>query len=201
MKLMSGTMVDSETLSLESNALVWEIAAQRFEIHRVDGKLELVMAGFLDTTIDYLGSDTSPLAINLSTVAWTDGQRGEDIAWQGWKHRNLKGPAPSSRSVTGMMPAEALSLVGLLAGSDPIWFRNASFDGAILGNLAGFAGIKLPWHRRQHSDLYTLINLAKPGGYVDQQPERAKHSALSDCQDQIQQLVELVDRLGLLARI
>lgn len=201
MKRLTGTMIDSETLSLTPRALVWEIAAIPFSIVIEEDGVRWEEDGDpFHTLINYKGLETDGFDVNLKTVAWTDEQRFGDPAWSHWKDQHFNPSGPKSYNPetdpTYSRPADAFAVIAGRAGDRPVWFRNAAFDVPCLAHLGATFNTTLPWSRRAQSDIYTLANVAKElHGFKDGVKSYGVHSALEDARLQIEQLCRLCDVL------
>lgn len=199
--VIRGTMVDTETLSLKSGALPWEIGAARFEIDFSGEVPHFTFGPQLRAIVNFDKLPTDGFHVNLKTIQWTNSMRKGDPAWECWFQRNMLGtdaPIPSGTEL--MTPSQIWrALDAIVGGSDPVFFRNSAFDPPILSHLMDQAGLgsELPWNRRRQSDVYSFVNHASSQhGYVDDLPKSTQHSALLDCMGQIAQLGEVMHLLA-----
>ena len=199
-KRISGTMIDTETLSLGSRALPWEIAAVRFSIDISQEKPVVKIGQSMLRLIDYSGMSTRGFDIDMGTVAWTNKVRAGDAGWTFWRGINLDGKTGEGMPVPMVRASSLWRELDMITGlSDQVYFRNSAFDPVVLTHFFGQAGIdgELPWGRRQQCDLYSYVNLAKQlHGYEDNLPKVAGHRALEDCIGQINQLAEVLHLLN-----
>lgn len=200
-RIISGTMIDTETLSLGGRALPWEVAAVRFNIDIGQERPVIEIERRLLALVDYDGMSTRGFDIEAGTISWTNGARAGEAGWTCWRGLNLDGKkglsAPADAPL--MKPAALWRELDWFTGrTDPVYFRNSAFDPVVLSNFfeqAGIAGpgAELPWGRRQQCDLYSYVNLAKQlHGYEDNLPKATGHRALEDCMGQIDQLAEVL---------
>lgn len=201
-RTIEGTMIDTETLSLGPKALIWEVAAVPFRItlFEDDAHWETTDSPY-HGQVDYRKLSTRGYDIDLQTIRWTERQRRDDPSWSRWKALFLDvDDRKSSEIRAGVALFEPKFLLGNLdriTGDRPVWFRNAAFDVPAIEHLAAMTGEKMPWHRRQQSDLYTQVNMAQQLlGYEDGLPTVAKHNALDDAMKQVGQLCDLTAMLG-----
>ncbi|WP_027234292.1 3'-5' exoribonuclease domain-containing protein [Leisingera caerulea] len=200
-RVINGRMIDTETLSLSDNAQIWEVACVDFQIHINEDGAVAEVGEALHALVDYRGFDARNLHQSEATLSWTNRTRAEDPLWDYWRQTQIEGrqlPPPAGVSV--MTPDQLYDeLGGRAAEWVPVWFRNSSFDVRRLDHLFCEAGYRcVPWHRRQQSDLYTVINLAKQlHGYEDNRPAVAEHCARLDAVAQIEQLADVMTALRL----
>jgi hypothetical protein len=150
--------------------------------------------------VDYRGKDTNGFDISQDTVEWTNKQRAGDPIWEFWRDTYLLGKdADLPRGVQLLDTQDLFLEIDARCGHDPVWFRNVAFDMPRIDILfREMEGRGVPWHRRQQSDIYTMVNLAAQlTSYEDDRPAAAQHGALSDAVGQIDQLAALAKRLGL----
>lgn len=197
MRLIKGTMMDTETLALGPRALIWEVACVPFEmqIHEDHVSWKTSQNPY-HCMVDYKDMSTRDFDIDMGTINWTSRQRASDPAWAYWRERhfnpgaNLK--AMDNPGMTTMAPRDILFNLKWMTKDAPVWFRNSAFDVPAFETLAKATGAEMPWHRRQQSDLYTQVNMANQmHGYEDNLPTSAGHRALEDAMGQIDQLAEL----------
>jgi len=200
MTTIEGTMIDTETLSVGDRAMIWEVACVPFTMELATEGLTCRTGNPLHALVNYDDADTDGLDVNFKTIAWTNKTRGNDPAWQYWKQRNLMqdGAVVLPEGLSELSIREIHEGMKNMVGVNPIWFRNSAFDVPRLDRMFAAIGDKTPWHRRQQSDLYSLINVAKQTiGYEDVAPASTEHHAAGDAISQIGQLANLLKRLNL----
>jgi hypothetical protein len=201
-RIITGTMIDTETLALGGEALIWELACVPFDIHLGGEAAEIVINDPLHAVLDLQGVDRSAFHIDQGTIGWTQNQRAGDPIWEGWRAAQLEGDGSlfSADGVRLLKPAQLFEEIEARTGDwTPVWFRNSAFDAPRIDHLfEATLGKRTPWHRRQQSDIYTMSNLARQlTGYEDNRPAIADHGALSDAVGQIEQLADLTTELQL----
>jgi hypothetical protein len=201
MKILNGTMIDGETLALGPLALLWEVAIVPFQIEIGEETAHWSLTGQpMNILLDYDGMSTRGFDIDMGTIAWTSNTRKGDAEWDYWREKHFNpGASPTVTSELKsrvMTPTQALEAMKEAVGSNPVWFRNAAFDVPAIENLASKTGMKMPWHRRQQSDIYSQLNLAKQmNGYEDTLPAVTGHRAFDDSIGQIKQLTGFMQSL------
>lgn len=175
-----GLMIDTETLSLEPNALPWEIGMVLF-------KYDMLMpengADTIDEwhgTLDVPHNREKDFHVSRSTWNWTEANRNDDM-WLNFKN---------NCSSNGFNPAQLYDLISDLCMQytmSEIWFRNSSFDVPVLNNFMG----KLPWHRRQQCDVYTEINGVTHNPLMFSVERTGQHhNALDDARTQVAEVMQ-----------
>lgn len=201
-RIITGTMIDTETLSLGGRALPWEVAAVRFSIDLGQERPEIQIVERVLALIDYSGMSTRGFDIDMGTIGWTNQARAGEAGWTFWRGQHLdglKGLSPTSDARFLKPAALWRELDKITGGSDPVYCRNNAFDPPVLSNLFERAGMgsETPWNRRRQSDLYSYVNFAKQiHGYEDNLPKMTGHRALEDCLGQIDQLADVLHILS-----
>ncbi|MFX4300234.1 3'-5' exoribonuclease domain-containing protein [Pseudosulfitobacter pseudonitzschiae] len=197
MRKITGTMIDTETLALGPKALIWEIACVPFEMQIHEDHVSWDTTGEpYHAMVDYTSTSTRNFDIDFGTINWTSRQRINDAGWNYWREKHFN-PGFDLKSLPSpgvplMKPQDILFNLSWKTKDAPVWFRNSAFDAPVIENLAALTERKMPWHRRQQSDLYTLVNAAgQLLGYEDNLPSSTGHRALEDALGQIEQLADL----------
>lgn len=196
-KTISGHMIDTETLALGPRALIWELACVPFTITLEKGVSDVAidMGDPLHVTLDYAASGTRGFDIDFRTLEFTRDKRGGDPIWETWNAACMNGkPASGDPEIACVAPVDLVDAIFQSTGDGhPVWFRNSAFDVPAIEHLVSSFGLRMPWHRRQQSDIYTMINLAKQlHGFEDTLPATTGHRAVDDAKGQIMQLAELL---------
>lgn len=192
---LTGTMIDTETLSLSDNAKIWEIAAVPFKIEFDQSQAVWVRTSApFHAIIDYR-SASGKYEVSEDTIAWTEGVRKGSPYWETWKALDAMDPLQEliGTPFDILKPESLMPRLASIVGDKPVWFRNTEFDAQKIRHMARTEQCSAPWGRRQQSDLYTLINVAKDlHSYVDEAPKTTAHTAMDDAVSQIEQLARLV---------
>lgn len=181
-------MVDLETWSTKSNALIVSIGAVHFDplggdtkdrFHTgVDPRATGVTSGTFDINPDML-------------IWWMDARRDPArTAWNGLQKIDL----PSALLAFAMWCEQ-------LAGDGPIamWGNGATFDNVILANAYDVLNIAKPWGFHGDRCYRTMKGLDIGGALLQTMPAiGVSHNALDDAQWQAVHMQRIVDHLGLL---
>jgi hypothetical protein len=161
-------MVDIETLSLETDALVLQVGVCVFDSQKIH-----FMANF-----NLNREEQSDRRIDYSTVMW-------------WVNQSLE----AKEAVLVAQDSVFISVSDLWAiledrakAVEGVWANSPTFDLAILKNL--FGG-KTPWSFRQERDYRTVVKMLDPDGFKKPPPDSLKHMAMADAVWQAQYLMNL----------
>lgn len=160
---MKHLMIDLETLSTASNAVVTQLGWAVFDDEVVDDVLSFGLLHFdVETQIK------AGLKVDWSTIAW-------------WLDQD-RAAQQSLLNQARLLPSEALdNFTNSTYGShniSAVWSHGACFDIIIMENLFNKASRKIPWDFRSIRDTRTLFDLAKPSLVWAQ--NEIKHNAMYD---------------------
>lgn len=157
-------MVDLETMSLKSNALVLSIGAVKFELHNkgVEGKFEVIL--------EVKEQEAKGRDISISTAFW-------------WMNQNAAARSVFYDSSNRVAVPHALKQFNDFSkGCDRIWGNGANFDNVILRSLYDNFGVPYNFKFWQDMCYHTLKTLA---GNPKIEIERGvEHNALADAEYQ-----------------
>jgi hypothetical protein len=180
---MSDVMLDIETLSTYTDAIILSIAGIKFsptEKHKTNYK------NYFYKVIDIDSCKKIGLKENSETRKWWEGQSVEN-------KKELFNPKNAIDIKT------ALYELSLWLGEDAdkirIWCQGPHFDIPILENAYRLCSLKIPWKYYNVRDTRTVYDLT--GFDTSKLPKENKHNALSDCKNQIWGLKESLKLINL----
>lgn len=181
-------MVDLETLSSASNAVVVSIGAVIF-----DPKTgELGERFYVEMTDDLDAQQLAGRDVSASTFKWWMEQNAQA------KQVFAKTPAEGVRRTSTVEALHSFAnFIDVHAGGEKnavLWGNGAVFDNVVLRSLYASAGFKAPWSYRNDACYRTLKNL--PGAPAMQQEFGVAHNALDDAICQALHAVEIFAWLG-----
>ena len=172
-------MIDLETLSTETNAVIIALGAVKF-----DPEAEGIQSGFY-LRID---ADGQPQIFDRhmdpKTVMW----------WMS---------ASQDDARKALLSTDAIDLPSALSGFDewfglesmPVWGNGATFDNMILRSAYGAIGSEAPWNFRHDRCFRTFKALADVEG--PPMAEGVEHNALDDAIHQARWMRHIVEHLGI----
>ena len=183
-------MLDTETLSLASNAAVWEIAV-----------VEIIGNGagepvYWNTDPFMVSASLDHMDVNDGTIKWSLKQEG--TGFKDW-YAVYTGNSPRDSYLstkTGLIIDQMLDVAGGFDEAQKAiwWAKNSAFDFPILENFFKHYTTEMPWFYRNKGCLYTMRIEAERRWGVDRVKQFApayqgiSHGAVDDCLDQINQL-------------
>lgn len=172
-------MLDLETLSTDSDAVIITIGAIKFNRNE-----ELKPLKDYDTfyvRVDPKSCEEIGCTLDPNTVAWWNKQSKEA------KYEALENPdrVPIRQAL--------IALSRWLDGSKIIWANSPSFDCVIMENCYKKCGLLIPWKFWLTRDCRTLYDLA--GVKKRDLPSNVEHNALDDC---FTQLIGVIKALRIL---
>lgn len=172
-------MIDCETLSLRSNAMVWQVGFAVIEDNAQAQSHYIDLRGW---------SALRKFDVDLSTIEFLETTEGLSDRYNAWFQRKVPLTAP-------------IDLHGILLANmsknprDTIfWAKNAAFDFPILENMFIECGFSVPWHHRNKGCLYTMRIECERAARVTsttlpEMPDNpVPHDAAFDALNQIEQL-------------
>lgn len=172
---MSHIMLDLETISTDSDAVVVAIGAVKFDPYGTG-----VIQTFYRVPNDWADQQSRGRSVNADTVAWWLKQ--SDAA-----RAALTSPLEEHSAPTAQILGE---FTEFCEGSDvQMWGNGADFDCIILGSLYGSYGRRKPWTYSNNRCFRTMKNIVKGV----QRPARVgvHHNALDDARTQALHLQEI----------
>ncbi len=192
-------MIDTETLSLASNAAVWEVAM-----------VEIIGNGagtpvFWNTDPFMVSLSLDHMDVNRETIEWSLKQEG--TGFKAW-YDVYTGSSPLDEYLstkTGLIIDQMMDVAGGFEEAQKAiwWSKNSAFDFPILENFFKRHTAKMPWFYRNKGCLYTMRIEAERRWGVDRVKQFApayqgiSHCAVVDCLNQIDQLAyyrAIIDR-------
>lgn len=174
-------MVDLETLSLSTRAVVFQIGVAVFNLGG-----EIIHSERMD--LDILPQLMCGRIFDRETQRWWMTQ--EKSAWS----------RPSEQVCEVENCLEALSNIWTEYRCGHVWANSPSFDLVILKSLAKDFNMKLPWTHKHEMDVRTIRGLAKIIG-CELASREPSHDAQRDCEDQVATLMESIGKLRLASQI
>lgn len=190
-------MLDTETLSLAPDAMVWQIAYRVFVIPnpaaevQMGRKIELTTGMGNSMMPHYNEFDKSLFSISQSTEEWAAITYADDTdGYLKWRDHTFAGKHDmSSFRSAAMIHAELASHIDR---ETQVWARNAAFDFPIINHFFECFNLAPLWHRSQQCDVYTAENTARlihrEYTTAEWPPGFKRHNALDDCDAQVLQL-------------
>ena len=160
--------VDIETLSVEADAVITELAVTLFDADSIGPTYSWL--------IDWQNQNR---AINAGTILWV------------LKNRSISERLLISERVP--LKDALLKFSDWINSKTYVWANSPSFDLAILKNSMESYGLKAPWNFRNERDLRTIMHSHPYSEFTDFKNE-AKHTAAGDAEYQakiIQRLLKL----------
>lgn len=176
-------MVDIETLSTQSSAVILSIGALKFDRSETLPDSPDVMDSFYvrvaRESCEVLGMHVDP-----ETVRWWNSQ-AEEV-----RHEALEDTAER------LTIKDALSqLTRWIGGSELIWSHGDDFDCVILSDAYRRCGMKVPWKFWNTRDTRTLFDIA--GVKNSDLPANSKHHPIHDCYRQVAGVLKSLRKLNL----
>lgn len=165
-------MIDLETMSTETDALITSIAIVRFDPRFSEVTDECETMERFEVNVDMQSCQDAGLRMDADTIQWWLKQDPKAIAAM------LHEPVP--------LKVALLKVSHFLRGNgkNPIvstlWAKSPSFDLAILHNAYKAMNQQKPWPFYIERDVRTLQHLAWPDGDAPKINVGTKHSALDD---------------------
>lgn len=176
---MEEIMLDLETLSVRSNAVIVIIGAVKFNRY---GKLKPLIE--LDTfyrRVDIKSCTDVGLHIDNNTVKWWNTQK-KDVKFEALEH-------PDRINIKKAL----IEFSEWMKPCEKIWGNGDDFDCTILGEAYLHCGIDIPWKFWHTRDCRTLFDLANV--YKKNLPKNNEHHAIHDCYRQIVGVKLALDKL------
>ena len=144
-------MIDIETLSLASNAAVWQVAWK-------DMASDATQVAFLNPAEMREHVECERLVEDPATIEWTLKTYGAHSPFASWYSSYNRGKAfGGTHSVKDLHTDMALTI----GPATTVWAKGADFDFPILTNLFSWIGESAPWHYRNKACMRTLKMLAE----------------------------------------
>lgn len=157
-------MIDIETLGLDYNSVVIQIAAAKFDW---DGTIKEVF----DRKLNHKEQIDKGCIVNESTIDWWKNQNKEILK------NILEHAEPTENALR--------DFCSFISKRDIIW-SSANFDIPILTNLLAKYGLPTPWYYWDCKDVRTLTYLANINPKTDYNYSQGKtHDALDDVKFQV----------------
>lgn len=169
----TNVMIDIETLSCKSNAVILTIGAVKFNFQEKSITDEFYKRIDIQSCLD------KGLHKDINTINW-------------WKNQNIASRREAF-NIDGRVPLEvALSEFKAFLGDKKkliVWSHGPSFDIVILENAFQNCGIEIPWMYKNVRDTRTIYDL----GNLDYNAlGEATHHAIEDCKRQINGLFSVL---------
>lgn len=166
---MNHLMIDIETLSLEPNAVVFQIGAVVFD-----------MSGNINSEaiyhVDILPQIMKGRHFDPETQKWWMQQ--DPSAW--W--RQLLNTNTVEFAIFGINDLHEQYQCS------SVWANSPSFDCVTLRSLAKDFGTELRWDFRSEMDLRSLKKISSVLGFRESESVKATHNAVKDCVDQVKKV-------------
>ena len=176
-KYLVHVMLDTETLGLDSNAIILSIGAVAFYDPQTLDSWKTFDEFYTD-----INPETYPGSVDISTIKW----------WMEQCHSGI--PAPMAGVLA--LPAALDIFHGWLlkiCDNTPkrlvIWTNGTDFDIPKLSNAYKLCGAKVPWRYSAVRDARTIFKSLGPFG--TKPPVLNKHHALADAQWQTEYLISI----------
>jgi hypothetical protein len=179
---MTHLMLDLETYSAKSNAVIVQIGATAFDPQT--GKIQ----SEFKLNVDPQSCVDAGLHLDTGTIDWWLKQSKEaqaSITDDSDRKSISKALEMYSNWVKGVMPYRGAR----------VWCH-ATFDFVILNNAFQATGIKPPYSHTAARDLRTIVDLAKVN-YYNKPRKGTYHDALDDCKFQVEYLMDCFKNLKL----
>lgn len=172
---MSNIMIDIETLGLDYNSVVIQIAAVKFDW---DGSIIEIF----DRKLNHKEQLEKGCTVNQSTVDW-------------WKKQNteiLKDILEKAEPTENVLR----DFCSFISKRDIIW-SSANFDIPILTHILSKYGMQTPWYYWDCKDVRTLSWMANINPKLDYAYSKEKtHNAVDDCKFQIKYCCDAMEILS-----
>ena len=170
-------MIDIETLSLDSRAVILSIGCCSFTRSGVEGRSGVVGRRFY-RNIDIQSCLDVGLGVSGHTIAW-------------WFEQS-----DSARNFTDCVPlARALDdLCDFLIRPFTLWAWHDVFDIGKLNDAYLACGLSVPWSHRDIRDAPTITNEISDKGEYTRDFIGTQHNALDDCVNQVAELTYYLTR-------
>jgi hypothetical protein len=171
-------MVDLETMSSDSNAVIIGVAAVEFDLK----------TGQTGRTFYETSSIQSCLDIGLTVT-------GKTIAW--WLLQNeiaRKQASEAKSNISDVLSKFRFFLAELNTHTTQIWGNSARFDLGILEDAYKKLKQDIPWNFRNERDVRTLVSFA-PDIKANAINDGVAHNPLDDCRFQISYCTEIFNKL------
>lgn len=177
---MSEIMIDLETLSTRSNAVIIVLAGIKFS--RKEDILPLEHMETFYRRIDIDSCTEVGLHIDDNTIKWWNDQE-DSIRYEAMLN-------PVRDSLKNVLNDFKI----WIQNSEKIWGNGSDFDCSILAEAYKRCDMKVPWKYYNTRDVRTIFDLGKI--YYNQLPDDNKHHALYDCYRQIVGVKKAFKKLG-----
>lgn len=191
-------MIDLETLSKRTNAVITQLAAVAFDSET--GEILSRFNAFVKESLDLSASDGH---LDVDTVAWWLTQKAAPELGAALLEQGRPLSSVLSDFVAWFIDQDHRVGLELRQGAvEGVWSHGATFDLPILTSAFERCEyqIAVPWGYRLPRDTRTLYALAPGGMPTVAVDETRKHDALYDCEVQVQQVVGALKALRLQAQ-
>ena len=164
-------MIDIETLSTQSNAIILTIGAIKFDRGLIKKELDEMESFYVRINED--SCKKLNMHTDLNTVEW-------------WKKQSKKAKYEVFEHKDRMDIKDALiKLSNFLKGHNHIWANSPSFDCIILENAYKQCDLDIPWKFWNLRDCRTVYDIGKVSLNTFFDKNKEDHNALNDCYKQI----------------
>ena len=170
-------MIDIETLSTETNALILTIAAVKFNLE--NDKIEMDTFYY---RIDRESCEKLGMHVDENTIKWWKSQK-EDVKREAFEDKDRFG-----------IKFVLLKLSEFVKNGNCFWSHSPNFDYVILESAYKKCNIQPPWKFWQLRDTRTVYDLTNVN-LKDFSKEKESHNALNDCFNQIKALKQSFEKL------
>lgn len=188
---MKHLMLDIETLSVKSRALIWSVGLVEFDPY----------SDWIDDPYIFYTRRTEQLAIRRwvegDTVRWTR-EKGDSVGYEKWlkmqEYDEFGETDPRALSI-GQLHSAMLRHVGQ---ENMIWCKGGSFDFACLNALFQDGKHNTPWNFRNENCMRVLQMLAHGGeSEMPVMDNGVAHNAADDAVFQARWVQNLIKRFGM----
>lgn len=205
---MDHVMIDLETLSTESNALILTIGAIKFSLNDLEGKIgdtfyrRIDLSSYYNMTnnslLDHIihKSQTIQSEINTSSNHHFD-INSNTLSW--WSSQSIQARSEAFYGDDRVNIKDALlSFIQWLDKTIYVWSHGSCFDIPILENALKIFNYKVPWKFWNIRDTRTIYHLARIMPVdSDIPPNLTSHHALGDCYKQTHAVIKAKKILSL----
>lgn len=177
-------MIDLETLSTRKNAVILVLCAVKFDPHNFKGVDNLEKFYY---RVNIESCKKIGMSWDQNTMRWWEQQQPEV------REEAFGEPRYGIHQVLREFTA-------WVKGCERVWSHGASFDVPILEEAYSLCNLPVPWkyyHVRDTRTLYDLAQITLPTTSGSSGGGFGKHNALYDCYQQIEGVVQALNRLQL----